>query len=286
MTGEKACPQCGVENSLNSAFCSGCGSALTDSAQSSRHPDEEVMLETDARHDPSKWLRTDSAQSPQCPDEEVMLEIDALYYAPSRWNLPYGPLRVTANHLCFEGATVDGDVYNDVIPLSAITQMFEKRFRLSPTLVIERGDDKFRFLLYGEAQRSQLNPDDHRKSVTSTLKHELGLEPYSRRNFRDTGYYSDTIKDHTIQFIAFVTAQIDLMNRATHPVTKDEIIEAYRKKVPKKGLSTTFKIYVVLALASIVVMYEAVSWWALLLAPMWGVLLLYDFLKKQRTEIM
>jgi len=117
--------------------------------------------------------------------------------------------------------------------------------------VIERGDDKFRFFLVG-------------KGVPMG---EFGT-PYP-------GTRSQT-KKRTSNFIAFVTTQIDLMNRAAGPVTKDEIVEAYRKKRPER-VSKAFKVHFVVFVLVILALLVVGGWIFLLLAGMWGLFLLYHF---------
>ena len=242
MNSPEKCPTCGATHPSDATSCAACGSALNN---------QESSLSGEP--------------SPSCPDEEIVLEIGVQYFAPEhKWLATLAsPLRITTNYLCFSGGTIRGDVHDMVIRLADITRIYEEEYRRNffgrqPTLVIESGGDKFRFLVIG-------------KGVDNMYARDYGTRSQIRRR--------------TNNLISFITTQIDLMNRTERPLTKDEIRQAYREKYPER-LTTRFKAHLVIYLVVNLLLLVAelatapgLDWWLYAIIPLfWGVLLVWHYL--------
>jgi hypothetical protein len=247
MNSPEKCPTCGATHPWDATSCAACGSALNN---------QESSLSGEP--------------SPSCPDEEIVLEIGVQYFAPEhKWLATLAsPLQITTNYLCFSGGTIRGDVHDMVIRLADITRIYEEEYRRNifgrqPTLVIESGGDKFRFLVMGKG--------------VSFLAMGKGVSA------RDYGTRSQ-IRRRTNNLISFIATQIDLMSRTARPLTKDEIRQAYREKYPER-LTTRFKahlvIYLVVNLLLLVVELATAPgryWGLYLIIPFfWGLILFWHY---------
>jgi len=241
----KKMPDVRSDTSLRATSCAACGSTLNNQASS-----------------------LSGKSSPSCPDEEIVLAIGVQYFPPgSKWLVTLAsPLWITTNYLCFSGGTIKGDVHDMVIRLADITRIYEEEYRRNifgrqPTLVIESGGDKFRFLVIG-------------KGVSDNM--------YAR----DYGTRS-RIRRRTNNPISFINTKIDLMSRTARPLTKDEIRQAYREKYPER-LTTRFKahlvIYVVvnLLLLGVELATAPGRYWGLyLIIPLiWGLFLFWHYVTR------